>query len=97
MVKIDDALLQRLQKLAMVEIESEKAPQVEQELNRFLEFVDVLDELDLSEVEASFAINVESAPLRKDEPKTNPEVSQSILEHAPKAVDNFFIVPKIIE
>ena len=97
MVKIDDTLLQRLQKLAMVEIESQKVPQVEEELNRFLEFVEVLDELDLSNVEATFSINVESAPLRKDEPKNDPEVPTTILQHAPKAEENFFIVPKIIE
>ena len=97
MVKIDDKLLQRLQTLAMVEIEEEKRLAIKEDLNRFLEFVDVLDELDLSGVETTFSINTEAAPLRKDEPKNDPEIAQSILQHAPKSQDDFFIVPKIIE
>lgn len=97
MVKIDDALLDRLQKLSMIEIEDEKRAAIEEDLNNFLAFVDVLEELDLSNIEISTSINVAAAPLRKDIPESDPSIAKKILEHAPKAEDDFFIVPKIIE
>jgi len=97
MVKIDDALLERLQKLSMLEVEEEKKAAIEEELNKFLAFVDVLEELDLEGMEISSSPNVTAAPLRKDEPQNDPQIPKIILEHAPKAEDDFFIVPKIIE
>ena len=97
MVKIDDVLLERLQKLSMLQIEDEKKSAIEEDLNKFLAFVDVLEELDLSSCEATFSPTTTQAPLRKDEPHLDPTISKQILEHAPKAQDDFFIVPKIIE
>jgi len=97
MVKIDDALLERLQKLAMLQIPQDRRAEVEAELNRFLEFVDILDELDLENVEPAYGAADRSAPLRPDEPKNDPEIPKMVLAHAPKAEDDFFIVPKIIE
>ena len=97
MEKIDSALLERLQNLSMVTISAEHKEKTIEELNKFLEFVNILDELDLSDLEATFSPIETSAPLRKDEPHLDPTVSQKILQHAPKSADNFFIVPKIIE
>ncbi len=97
MVKIDDALLERLQKLSMIKIEEQKKAAIEEELNKFLAFVDVLEELDLSAIEISTSLNIEAAPLRKDEPASDPSIAKTILEHAPKSQEDFFIVPKIIE
>ncbi|BCD60104.1 MULTISPECIES: Asp-tRNA(Asn)/Glu-tRNA(Gln) amidotransferase subunit GatC [unclassified Nitratiruptor] len=97
MQKIDHQLLKRLQTLSMVEVDEAKKDQILEELNKFLEFVDILDELDYSGVEATFSPIEASAPLRKDEPSLHPEIGQKILQNAPKSADNFFIVPKIIE
>ena len=97
MEKIDAKLLQRLQKLSMVQIDPQKSAEILDELNKFLEFVEILDELDIDDVEATFSPIEASAPLRKDEPKLDPTIGQKILQNAPKSADNFFIVPKIIE
>ncbi len=97
MEKIDSALLERLQNLSMLTISPEQKEKTIEELNRFLEFVDILNELDLRSLEATFNPIETSAPLRKDDPHSDPTIPQKILRHAPKSVDNFFIVPKIIE
>ncbi|MRI83577.1 MAG: Asp-tRNA(Asn)/Glu-tRNA(Gln) amidotransferase GatCAB subunit C [Nitratiruptor sp.] len=97
MVHIDDRLLQRLQELAMLQIPEEEKEQIEEELNRFLEFVEVLNELDLEGVEPSFLPVQNPAPLRPDEPQLDPTIPEMVLAHAPKVQDHFFIVPKIIE
>ncbi len=97
MKKIDQALLTRLQNLSMIEIKEENRERILEDLNKFLEFVDVLEELDLSAYSATFSPMEASAPLRKDEPVSNSEIGEKILQNAPKSSDNFFIVPKIIE
>jgi len=97
MVQINDELLARLEKLSMLKIDPTKRADIKADLNRFLEFVEVLDDLDLSKVELSYIHKDQSAPLRKDLPSLDPTISQEILKNAPKTIDNFFVVPKIIE
>ena len=97
MQSIDKALLKRLEELSMLKIEEEHSDTILKELNNFLSFVDILDELPLENIEATFNPLNSAAPLRKDIPNPQPEVGQKILAIAPKAEDDFFIVPKIIE
>ncbi len=97
MKQIDHKLLTKLQNLSMIEIKEENRERILEDLNRFLAFVDVLEELDLSAYSATYNPIEGSAPLRKDEPIQNSEIAQKILQNAPKSSDNFFIVPKIIE
>jgi len=93
--KIDSTLLEKLEKLSMLQIEDKE--KVLEELNRFLEFVEILQELNIEEEEATFNPLNASAPLREDEVELDPSIPQEVLKHAPQAEDNFFIVPKIIE
>jgi len=95
MVQIDDALLQRLQNLCMLEVKEKE--RIKDDLNRFLQFVEILDELDLQSVEEAHGAIRQNAPLREDIPYNDPAIPEMILKHAPKAEDDFFIVPKIIE
>jgi len=97
MQKIDEKLLQRLETLSMLHIEDQHRSEILDELNQFLAFVDVLDELSLDDVPPTFNVIDAQAPLRPDTPESDPSISQKILSHAPKEEDNFFIVPKIIE
>ena len=93
-MQIDQKLLSKLENLAQIKIDETKKDEMLGELNKFLEFVENLNELDLSN------LNIETqngSPLRKDEPLLNEEIGRKILENAPKSSDNFFIAPKIIE
>ncbi|BCD67825.1 Asp-tRNA(Asn)/Glu-tRNA(Gln) amidotransferase subunit GatC [Nitratiruptor sp. YY09-18] len=97
MQKIDEQLLQRLENLSMLQIDESHREKVLDDLNQFLAFVDVLDELDLDNIPPTFNVIDAQAPLRADEPHNDPTIAQKILSHAPKAIDQFFVVPKIIE
>jgi len=97
MEQIDKKLLDRLQTLSKLNIEESKKSDVLNDLNRFLEFVDILNELDVKDLDATFSTLEGGAPLRKDIPIIQEDVSKKILKNAPKSLDNFFIVPKIIE
>jgi len=96
-VIIDNKLLEKLEKLSMLKIEDEKKEELAGQLTEILAYVENLSELNTENLEASFSTLSGGTPLREDTPHSNPEISQSILAHAPKSEDNFFIVPKIIE
>jgi aspartyl-tRNA(Asn)/glutamyl-tRNA(Gln) amidotransferase subunit C len=78
----------------MVEIEDKAS--MAKDLAEIVEFVEMLNELDTSEIDATFSTLDNSTYLREDVSVKN-DVIKDILNHAPKAKDGFFIVPKIIE
>jgi len=94
---IDDAMLCRLEKLAALKISDDRRDEFKSQLGEIVKFVEILDELDLSQMEAVVSANDGTQPLRADEPKSDPSVIATIIKHAPNADGNCFVVPKIIE
>jgi len=97
MTQLDDTLLQKLEKLTHLEIEEAKRASTILEISKIVDFVENLSELDLNDKDASFSTIEGGTPFREDVPVSNPKIIKTILEHAPKSSDGFFIVPKIIE
>jgi len=93
-MKIDEKLVSRLETLSMVEIEDKE--KMANDLAEIVEFVEMLNELDTENIDATFSTLNASTPLREDEAIKN-EIIKDILKNAPKSKDGFFIVPKIIE
>ena len=93
-MKIDEKLVKRLETLSMVEIEDKAS--MAKDLGEIVEFVEMLNEIDTSSVDATFSTLNKPTTLREDEIKQS-GIIDDILTHAPKAKDGFFIVPKIIE
>jgi aspartyl-tRNA(Asn)/glutamyl-tRNA(Gln) amidotransferase subunit C len=96
-VKIDNDLLSKLEKLSLLNIQESKKEQIKSQLSDILTYIDSLNELDTSNVEAYFSTLDGGTPLREDSIEQNPNIPQDILKHAPKAEDDFFVVPAIIE
>ncbi len=94
---IDDKTIEKLAKLSSLEIDDAKKESLKQELGDIINFVENLNEIDVSHIEATFTTVEGGTPLREDVAKQDLEVSQHIVQHAPKSEDGFFIVPKIIE
>jgi len=93
-MRIDETLIKKLENLAMVEIE--KKEEMAKDLAEIVGFVEMLNELNTEDVDATFSTLNNPTPLRDDIPLKN-EVITEILQNAPKVKDDFFIVPKIIE
>lgn len=89
---IDELLLEKLQKLAMIDLSQEEAAEVASNLNEILGFIDNLSSINTDDI--ALGTNAKT-PLRDDVPKDS-NVALNVLENAPKAQDGFFIVPKII-
>ncbi len=96
-MKVDVKTLEKLEKLSQTEIKSEKKDEMIDNLSEIVSFVENLNELDLSDKDASFTTLEGGTPFREDEPSQNSEVIDIILQNAPKKEDSFFVVPKIIE
>lgn len=96
-MKIDDALLKKLEKLSYLEISEDKREEVISQLSKIVSFVDNLSELDTKDIDPTFSMTDKGTRLREDDAQSSKEVSESILRNAPHCEDNFFIVPKIIE
>lgn len=94
---IDDKTIDKLAKLSSIEIAEDKKEKIKGELEDIVNFVENLNDIDVSHVEATFSTIEGGTPLREDEAHDNSELSEHIIKHAPKTEDNCFIVPKIIE
>ncbi|RAX58887.1 Asp-tRNA(Asn)/Glu-tRNA(Gln) amidotransferase GatCAB subunit C [Helicobacter monodelphidis] len=92
-MQITDDLLQKLEKLAMIRISDDKKEDIKQELGEIVNFVANLNRVPTQDIDVR---SVLSTPLRQDIPSLDESVAQSVLKHAPKSEDCYFIVPKII-
>lgn len=82
----------RLIKLGLDENEFEL---VAHQLNRLLEYIERLDEIDTSEVEPTFHVIPRSNVFRED--TVRPSLSrEESLANAPERTGNFFVVPKVM-
>ena len=96
-MQIDDAVLAKLEKLSHLRIDESKKEEVKEQLTGILNYIENLNELDTSTLDASFSTLDGGTPLREDIPREATQIAQEILSHAPKAQDDFFIVPAIID
>ena len=96
-MKIDNDLLSKLEKLSHLYIADENREEVVSQLSDILAYVENLSELNTSALDSYFSTLDGGTPLRAGEPASSKEINQSILSSAPKAEDNFFVVPAIIE
>lgn len=96
-MQVDDALLTRLEKLSYLKISDEHREEIITQLGDIVAFVDNLSALDTEGIDDSFAMTDKGTYTRVDTPSSSTTVSASILSHAPKSEEDFFIVPKIIE
>lgn len=95
-MKIDKELIDKLAHLARLEFNDEQKSKIEQDLNRILNFMESLNELDTSNVEPLIYMTDEQNVFRKDEVKQ--EVShEDALKNAPKKDSDYFRVPKVID
>lgn len=94
-MQIDSKLLEKLERLSMLELSAEKKEQIATELSEILGFVENLETLNIQMPKDSQkeALKI---PMREDVP-TDSNIAKDVLAHAPQSEEGFFIVPKIIE
>jgi aspartyl-tRNA(Asn)/glutamyl-tRNA(Gln) amidotransferase subunit C len=95
-MNIDEQTLAKLQKLSSLRVDDNSKDKIIGDIEDVLSFVDNLNTLDISSIDATFTTIEGGTRLREDIPSKS-DVVQDIMSSAPKSESNFFIVPKIIE
>lgn len=95
-MSLDQATVKRIATLARLTLSEDRLGAMQQDLNRILQFIDQLNEVDTSHVEPAAGARIAAMPLRKDVVNDGNYV-EKILANAPEVACNMFVVPKVVE
>ena len=95
-MQVDEQLVLRLEKLARLRLSEEEREVIQGDLNKVLEMVDKLKEIDTDNVEPLVYINDDVNVLREDVVK-NQTLREDALRNAPAEDGTYFKVPKVIQ
>lgn len=95
-MSIDKSTVDRIAELSKLKFDEIESAEILQDMNRMLDFVEKLQEVDTEGVEPLIYMLEEKATLRKDE--VNQTITQEeALKNAPDADTDYIKVPKVIK
>ena len=95
-MKIDKNTTLKIAKLCRVRIEEHETEELSSQLSSILDWVEQLNEVNTDNVEPLSNVSTAKLPLRKDK-ETSEDKSKDILTNAPEKLENYFVVPKVVE
>jgi aspartyl-tRNA(Asn)/glutamyl-tRNA(Gln) amidotransferase subunit C len=95
-MEINDELVDKIANLARLHFDDAEKPAIKKDLQRMIQFIEKLDELDTSGVEPLLHMTNNINILREDE-VTGSISREEGLKNAPVHDEQFFKVPKIIK
>jgi aspartyl-tRNA(Asn)/glutamyl-tRNA(Gln) amidotransferase subunit C len=94
-MKITDAIVDKVAGLAKLEFKGAEKDAIKQDMERILDFMDQLNEVDTEGVEPLKYVTEGTLDLRKDE--THTEITKTeALSNAPSKDSDYFKVPKVL-
>jgi aspartyl-tRNA(Asn)/glutamyl-tRNA(Gln) amidotransferase subunit C len=93
---VDDALIDKLSRLAMLQFSNEEREQIKADLENMIGFVDKLKELDTENVEPLLHMTGQVNIFREDVPREM-LTREDALKNASSHDDKFFKVPRVIK
>ena len=95
-MKIDKNTILKIAKLTRVKINNNEIAELSNQLSSILDWVEILNEVNTDNVEPLSNVSRSKLYLRKDE-KSKEDKSSDILSNAPEKLENYFVVPKVVE
>ena len=95
-MSVDQKTVRHVAKLARIAMSDDEVDALVPELNQILGWVEHLSEVDTDGVEPMTSAVAATLPLREDVVTDGGDVSR-VLGNAPRAVDGFYVVPKVVE
>jgi aspartyl-tRNA(Asn)/glutamyl-tRNA(Gln) amidotransferase subunit C len=95
-VSIDIETARRVAKLARIRVDEGDLPALAGELSGILQFMEQLNEVDLTGIEPMTSVTPMRLKRRADV-VTDGNIQSAILKNAPDAREGFFAVPKVVE
>ena len=96
MARITRQQVDRIAELARLSLEGEEAEAMERDLERILDYVATLQELDTEGVTPTAHAIELATPVRPDE-AAEPMDPELVVANAPESVGTAFVVPKVID
>jgi aspartyl-tRNA(Asn)/glutamyl-tRNA(Gln) amidotransferase subunit C len=95
-MSVDLATVKRVARLARIAVSEEDANRMVGELNGIINFVEQLNEVDVSGVEPMTSVTPMDMRKRQDDVNDGDKAGD-IVANAPSTDRNFFLVPKVVE
>ncbi|PLW77321.1 Asp-tRNA(Asn)/Glu-tRNA(Gln) amidotransferase subunit GatC [Cohaesibacter celericrescens] len=95
-MSIDKNTVKRVARLARLSVTEDEAENLKGELNSILNWVEMLNEVDVEGVQPMTSVVNQEMRKRKDA-VTDGNYADRIVANAPMSEDNYFMVPKVIE
>ena len=95
-MSVDNAAVRRIAHLARVAVAEEEVEHLKGEINAILAFVEQLSEVNVEGVEPMTSVTPMTMKKRPDT-VTDGGDADAILQNAPAADRNYFLVPKVVE
>ena len=95
-MKIDKNTILKIAKLTRVKINNNEIVELSNQLSSILDWVEILNEVNTDNIEPLSNVSRSKLYLRKDE-KNNEDKSNEVLSNAPEKLENYFVVPKVVE
>lgn len=96
-MQIDDSLILHLEKLARLKLSANERITIQGELNRILQMVDKLQEVDTENVVPLVYMNEEVNNVFREDVIKNQVARDEALKNAPATDGTYFEVPKVIK
>ena len=95
-MKIDKKTTLKIAKLIRIKILDEEVEELSSQLSSILDWVVQLNEVNTDKIDPLNNVSMSELPIRKDiEIKDND--TNKILSNAPEELENYFVVPKVLE
>jgi aspartyl-tRNA(Asn)/glutamyl-tRNA(Gln) amidotransferase subunit C len=95
-MKITEELIDHIAHLSRLEFQGEDKVAIQKDMERMIEFVDKLSEVDTANVEPLIFMSEEINRVREDEPKVTVSHEEA-LKNAPKKDSDYFRIPKVLD
>lgn len=95
-MKITEELIDHIAHLSRLEFKGEDKASIQKDMERMIEFVDKLSEVDTANVEPLIFMSEEINRVREDEPKVT-VTHEEALKNAPKKDSDYFRIPKVLD
>ena len=95
-LKIDKNTTLKIAKLSRLRIEEDQIDELSSQLSAILDWVEQLNEVNTDQVKPLSNVSMADLPLREDKENIE-DKSNEVLSNAPEKLENYFVVPKVIE
>ena len=95
-MKIDKNTTLKIAKLTRIKLNEDEIDDLSSQLSAILEWVEQLNEVDTDNIKPISSVSMTNLPLREDKENLNNN-TEDILSNATDRLENYFVVPKVVD